>query len=303
MTIPHVRLGQWPEVIAPARMSATIARLAPEGCRVALIGLPDDTGVKLNGGRPGASEGPTAFRAALAKYGVAAPHGFDWPKVFDAGDVVPAEGDGEEALLETHRRISEAVTAIVEMGLFPIAVGGGHDLTLPFVRAVVEHHRRRMPGLAFGGVYFDAHLDVRESIGSGMPFRRLMEDHGVGPLNVIGFSPMVNAREHVEYFRSKGGLINGLGGPGPIRGRPPAMFVSLDMDVFDQSHAPGVSAMNPTGMVPAQVAGMLTSMAVSPDAVCFDIMELCPAHDEGGRTARVAAAMFLAFLMGLAGRV
>ena len=73
----------------------------------------------------------------------------------------------------THRRVTAATTALLDAGLFPIAIGGGHDLTFPFVRAIAAEHS----GLA--GVYFDAHLDVRETRGSGMPFRRLVEDCGV----------------------------------------------------------------------------------------------------------------------------
>ena len=70
--------------------------------------------------------------------------------------------------------------------LFPIAIGGGHDLTFPFVRAVIEFWRTR--GIDIGsGVYFDAHLDVRDTPGSGMPFRRLIEDCGVNAL--VNFGP------------------------------------------------------------------------------------------------------------------
>ncbi|HND60953.1 MAG TPA: hypothetical protein PLB90_05695, partial [Opitutaceae bacterium] len=74
-TVPHTRPGRWPRPISTARFAATIRRDSPRGCAVALLGLPDDTGVKLNGGRPGAAGGPTAFRAALARYGVADPAG------------------------------------------------------------------------------------------------------------------------------------------------------------------------------------------------------------------------------------
>jgi arginase family enzyme len=35
---------------------------------------------------------------------------------------------------------------------------------------------------------------------------------------------------------------------------------------------------------------------------CFDLMELNPRHDVGGRTARVAAHLFLTFLAGFAQR-
>lgn len=305
--IPHVRPGVWPEGMASSRFAAGVRRGGDSaGCRVGLIGLPDDTGVKLNGGREGAAEGPGAFRAALARYGTAEPAGFAWPVVFDAGDVAPAEGGDERALHETHRRVTEATAAVLARGLFPVAVGGGHDLSYAFVRAVVVQARRRKPGAVFGGVNMDAHLDVRETAGSGMWVRRLIEDCGVGPVNCLGASGLVNSREHVEWFGANGGLIEGKPvHPKPGQGGPPkpdATFVSLDLDVMDQSAAPGVSAMNPAGLTPMQVTQLVAQSGASPDVACFDIMELCPRHDEGGRTARLAAHMFLAFLRGLAVR-
>ena len=123
----------------------------------------------------------------------------DVPLVFDAGDITPADGNDAAALHRTHARVSEAVAAVLDLGLFPIAVGGGHDLTFPFVRAVIEHHRSRGIRVA-DGVYADAHLDVRDTAGSGMPFRRLIEDCGVARLNVDGLNPLVNSREHHAWF-------------------------------------------------------------------------------------------------------
>ncbi|MCC6427482.1 MAG: formimidoylglutamase [Phycisphaerales bacterium] len=259
--------------------------------------MPDDTGVRLNGGRPGAAEGPGAFRAALAKYGVAEPDGAGFPVVFDAGDVEPAHGHDEAALHKTHRRVTEAVGAVLELGLFPVGIGGGHDLTFPFVRAVAN----RNPGML--GLYFDPHLDVRETVGSGMPFRRLVEECGVSSLDNFGFNPMVNAKEHVEWFRSHGGRINRtfeplktqLASPGP-------MFASFDLDVLDASQAPGVSAMNPVGIMVQQAQMVAYACGRAPGVRCFDIMELCPPHDEQGRTARAAAHLFLSFLSGFAAR-
>ena len=185
----------------------------------------------------------------------------------------------------------------------PIAVGGGHDLSYPFIRAAVVHVRTRHPQAVFGGVYLDPHLDVRETVGSGMWVRRLIEDCRVGPVNCLGASPFVNAREHVEWFGSHGGYVEGkpvVGNAAPAQ--PDATFVSLDLDVLDQSVAPGVSAMNPSGLLPGQVSQMMVQSGASPGVVCCDIMELCPRHDEGGRTARVAAHMLLAFLRGVAAR-
>ncbi len=289
-TVPHTRPGRWPRPISAARFAATIRRDSPRGCAVALLGLPDDTGVKLNGGRPGAAGGPTAFRAALARYGVADPAGNPWPVVFDAGDVTPGR-----TLEATHARVTAAAGALLDAGLLPIAIGGGHDLTFPFVRAVAA----RYPKL--GGIYFDAHLDVRETAGSGMPFRRLIEDCGVAALQLHGFRPPVNSREHYAWFRAHGGTVAPAGGRVTLpRGRN--LFASFDLDVLDAAHAPGVSALNPAGWTVREAETWVRACGADPRVRCFDLMELNPRFDVDGRTARVAAHLFLAFLSGFVER-
>lgn len=271
------------------------------GCRIGLIGLPDDTGVELNGGRIGAEGGPRAFREALLRYGVQIPSGAAYPRVFDAGDVVPAEGRSEAALQETHRRVFEAVGALLDLGMMPVGVGGGHDLTFPLVHAVANR------GRPMTGVYFDAHLDVRERPGSGMAFRRLVEDCGIRELHVFGMNELVNDQGHVSWFCANGGRVHeGIGSLGPCLdadGRPHhTVFASLDLDVIDAAHAPGVSAPNPAGWTVVQAANAARACGRSPAVRCFDLMELNPARDESGRTARLAAHLFLSFLRGFAER-
>lgn len=330
--IPHVTPPLWPET-RPGRFAAAILRNSSElldgaeareaigKCRVALLGMPDDTGVSMNGGRPGAREGPNALRAALARYGVARPMAevlpadgtapgseTPYPHVFDVGNIVPGTD-----IHETHARVTEAVGAILDLGLLPIGIGGGHDLTFPFVRAVAQRYS------PLSGVYLDAHLDVRAEVGSGMPFRRLVEECGVRSLTCIGADPLSNSREHYEWFISQGGRVaeaeeaTSAGAPLPAPAllrrasssslEPEHLFVSLDLDVLDAAYAPGVSATNPCGLTPRQVARYVHAAGRSPAVRCFDVMELCPAHDEGGRTARVAARMVLEFLRGVAERV
>ncbi len=337
--IPNTTAPGWPGHPSPAgRFAGTIRTDSPEGCAIALLGMPDDTGVKLNGGRPGASEGPAAFRAALARMGAASPAGFDWPGVFDAGDVVAAgtemdaAGDdscdaesrlGEpchhhDALHATHARVTEAVRAILDLGLFPIGIGGGHDLTFPFVRALTEW----VPLLEV--VYFDPHLDVRAEIGSGMPFRALVEQCGVAGLHNVGASELVNTAEHVAYFTSHNGTLHpdphphptGATGQSPVPNyqRPdlsdddlfgatgPDLAVSFDLDLLDASCAPGVSAMNPCGWSSPDAATAVRAAGRCARVRCFDIMELSPPHDRDSCTARLAAHLFLTFLRGYAER-
>src|SRR5258708_3969130 len=156
----------------------------------------------MNNGRTGAAGGPKAFRAALANFGAADSAAGPLPLGFDAGAIMPT-GSLEKA----HERVTEVTASLLKRGLLPIAIGGGHDLTFPFVRAVAA----KVPKLA--GVYFDAHLDVRETAGSGMPFRKLVEDCGVSALHLHGFRPLVNSREHLEWFRTHGGRIHSDGSP------------------------------------------------------------------------------------------
>lgn len=290
--IPHTRPGRWPTNNRNGRFATTIRRDSPDDCRIAILGIPDDTGVRLNGGREGAAEGPGAFREALARYGTAHPPGERLPLVFDAGDVVVGSN-----LEETHDHVTAAALALHHAGLLPIAVGGGHDLTFPFVRALA---RRGMP---LSGIYFDAHLDVREAAGSGMAFRRLIEDCGVTTLHLHGFNPLVNSREHTHWFAKHGGTIHG---PASTVALPAAsndrLFASFDLDVLDASHAPGVSAPNPAGWSVREATAWVSACGRSPAVKCFDLMELNPAHDPAGATARVAAHLFLTFIEGFASR-
>lgn len=264
-----------------------------------MLGLPDDTGVRLNGGRPGASEGPAAFRTALSRYGVAIPDGAVWPTLFDAGDVEPVPGVTERALLETHSRIEQATSAILSAGMFPIAVGGGHDLTLPFAGRVLKHAAGSDPSHAKEVVYFDAHLDVRETVGSGMPFRKLVEAHGVSALTIIGFDEFANSAEHVGWFRSHGGTF---ATQPPRPSAKTIRTVSFDLDCLDSGFAPGVSALNPCGLSMATVDPMIRLLGADHSVRAFDIMELSPPYDVDGRTARIAARLFLSFLRGFSER-
>jgi formiminoglutamase len=284
--IPHTTAPAWPAVAA-GRFATGIRSDTTDGCTVALLGLADDTGVKLTHGGPGAKAGPAAFRAALARYGAASPA---LPRVFDAGDIKAGR-----SLEETHRRVTAAATALLEAGLFPIAIGGGHDLTFPFVRAVAAQHSK------IAGLYFDAHLDVRETAGSGMPFRRLIEDCGVGALHLHGFRPLVNSAEHLAWFKAHGGKIHANGDRVALP-KARKLFASFDLDVLDAAHAPGVSALNPSGWSVREAEAWVRACGADRRVRCFDLMELNPRFDPEGRTARVAAHLFLTFLAGFTQR-
>lgn len=308
---PHTSPAAWLEP-RPGRLAAALRRDSPEGCRCALLGLPDDLGVRLNGGRPGARGGPSHFRAALSRFGVAwdGAHGRALEvAIYDAGDVDIVDGSDESALHETHARVRAAVEHLQARGLITVCVGGGHDLTFPAVSAAAG-----VRGRPLGGINLDAHLDVRTRVGSGMPFRRLIEGGHIEPRRFaeLGLGRFANDPGDLEWLRAQGAALEHVE---PILDRglevqrwldfaasSGGAFVSIDLDALDQSVAPGVSAPNPLGLGVRDAARLAEAAGARPEVLHFDLMELNPAHDVDGHTGRVAALLFLHFVAGLTER-
>jgi formimidoylglutamase len=313
--ISHTTPAAWPP-IKPGRFAALLRTDSPRDCAIGLLGLPDDTGVKLNRGRPGAAEGPNAFREALANYGTnwdaAHRRALDVP-VYDAGNVEPAAGAGEAALLETHARVERAIAELHQLGLLPICIGGGHDLSLPSITALAKHSAS-----SIGGINLDAHLDVRQTVGSGMAFRRLINGDHLDPKRFIeiGLGHFANDQRDCEWLVEQGAQ---LVFDGEILNRQKlddwhssveywlstatnhgaqAAFCSIDLDVLNGAFAPGVSAINPLGLEVCHAVTLAAAAGANSQVRHFDIMELSPTYDQDGRTARVAALLFLSFISG-----
>jgi arginase family enzyme len=214
-------------------------------------------------------------------------------------------------VLETHDRVTVALEAIHGLGLVPICLGGGHDLTRASVRGLA-----RSAGGALGGINMDAHLDVREAVGSGMPFRRLIEDGELDGRRFVelGIGRHACDAEHLAYLAERGARVIGveraLSDPDgavdeafgvALAGGGPA-FVSIDLDGIDGSRAPGVSSPSPMGLETPTAAAIALRAGREPGVGHFDVMELNPTYDLDGRTARVAALLVLQFVSGFAER-
>lgn len=310
MTIPHTTPVAWSDLHPrPESLAAAIQTQSAEGCRIALLGLPDDTGIGLSSSRTGARRGPAAFRRVLARYAQAydALSGRDLSAIgiFDAGDVSPA---GDEIHI-THDRVTEAIRVILEQGMIPVCIGGGQDLTCAALRAVWRSVER------LGGVKVDAHLDAAPRVCSQMLLRRVIEhsDDKVAPrsLHVVGLEPFSNTKSDIEWARAQGvnlvfydhderdliesfrGIISGLQSE-------PATFATFDLDVMEGAFAPGVAGLNPTGFTPAVGAAICREIGRLRNLRYFDLMELSPPHDVEDRTAMLTAHLFMSFLAGFA---
>ena len=280
---------------------------------VALLGFASDAGVSRNHGRPGAAEGPTVLRRALANL---AWHGGDAARLYDAGNVSCA-GDGLE---DAQSAYAGRLAALLREGHFPIGLGGGHEIAWAayqgLARALDDDPRLERLGI----VNFDAHLDLRrpESPGrgsSGSPFLQIAEARAARGLGFrylcLGASEAANTPALFERARDLGTtIVTDLEAPQPearVQLRrfieaSSAVYLTFCLDVLPAAIAPGVSA--PSGLgVDLHCAVTLVRDALAAcghgrpgsKLLVADVAELNPRCDADGRTARAAARLVYEF--------
>ena len=274
------------------------------GTRVALVGFPVDDGVRRNGGRPGAAQGPAALRRAL--YAMT-PDARDVPAfaalldaTADLGDVAPS-GD----LARDQAALGDVVARVLDAGAVPIVLGGGHETAYGHALGYLDR------GRPVHLVNWDAHTDVRplrDGRGhSGSPFRQALA-HASGlaqSYTLAGALPWRVAAAHagradrvVWADELTAERVDGL--VASFRG---AVYASFDLDAVEAGAAPGVSAPGVGGLPVSVWLRAAEACGRSPAVTSLDLVELSPPHDVGGRTAALAALTVWHMLRGLAQRV
>jgi agmatinase len=196
----------------------------------------------------------------------------------DAGDIAPGDATVRE-------EIESAVRAQLQHGRTPIMLGGDHSITYPCVRAF----RDRGP---FAILHFDAHPDLYPEFegnrySHACPFARILEAGLAGELVQVGIRTMSGAQAaQVARYGVK------VVGPAEwergweFKSDLP-VYLSIDIDVLDPAFAPGVSHPEPGGCSTRLL--LSTLQQIKNPIIGADIVELNPANDRAGLTARVAA--------------
>ncbi|WP_266171500.1 formimidoylglutamase [Dyella subtropica] len=267
---------------------------APSG--IALIGFASDEGVRRNGGRTGAAEGPDALRRALCNLPVIG----DTP-IYDAGDEGCADGDLERSQL----RYADRVSALIDDGHLPVGLGGGHEIAFASYLGLVRSERCRGQRIAI--VNLDAHLDLRDNpvSNSGTPFLQAIrhaDAHGIElRYFCLGVSRSANTQRLFATAQSTGSWYWLDEDLAAIRmaavlaelkeqlDMVDAIYLTVCMDVLPEAVAPGVSAPAARGVGVDVVELIAKAIAQTGKLRMFDVAELCPRLDPVGATARVAA--------------
>jgi agmatinase len=274
---------------------------------VAVLGIPYDMGTQY---RSGARFGPRAIREASTLFSFG--HGgaydheddvtylpLDKVRIVDVGDADMVHTD----TVRSHANAELAVRKILERGAMPVVLGGDHAINIPCVRAFSEHGPIHI-------VQIDAHLDfvdVRHGVreGHGNPMRRAAEQSYVTGLTQIGIRNVSStAKEGYEDARARGSSIlsvrqaRRLGTQGVLDKIPQGAryYVTIDIDGFDPSIAPGTGTPSHGGFLYYEVMEILQGLVKRGNVVGVDLVEVAPAYDPSGITGFLAAQVLLNFI-------
>lgn len=291
---------RWHQWIRPINLKNPLMHPKDQILGVAFLGFCCDEGVRRNLGRPGSSKGPDSIRKELSNL----PCWFTPDvRLYDAGDILCPDGDLEQS----QAALSTAVSTILNSGLFPIVLGGGHEIALGHYNGISNHLSKIQQDFKLGIINFDAHFDLRpynSGGSSGTMFRQIadfcQQMNRAFSYLCLGVQRYCNtaalfktARElGVSYVLSKDiagdGLWPALEETHHFIASSDHLYLTICSDVFSSAFAPGVSASQPVGLEPEQALKLIKQIIRSGKVRGFDIAEVSPRFDQDNTTANLA---------------
>ena len=273
---------------------------------VAVLGAPFDAGTQY---RSGARFGPRSVREAstLFSFGHAGAYDHEDDTTYLTGDVrIVDMGDADIVHTDTrqsHANIETGVRAALAAGALPVVIGGDHSVNIPCINAFEGQGDIHI-------LQIDAHLDfvdIRHGVrnGHGNPMRRAAEKPYVTGLTQVGIRNVSSTtQEGYEAARAMGSDIlsvrqmRKLGAEATAKRIPPEarVYITLDIDAFCPSIAPGTGTPSHGGFLYYEVLELLQHVAQSHEIVGIDLVEVAPDYDHSNSTSILAAQVLLNLL-------
>jgi agmatinase len=256
-----------------------------------IYGMPMDWTVSF---RPGSRFGPGRIREVslgLEEYSPYIDKHLEEVHYFDAGDIPLPFGNPAKSL----DMIEEFVTKLLADGKFPLGIGGEHLVSWPIFKVV----NKKYSDLKI--IHIDAHADLRvdyegEPLSHSTPIRKACEL--LGPSNVYSFGIRSGMQEEFAYAKESGMHMAKFEVYEPLKKILPSLagqnvYVTIDIDVLDPSHAPGTGTAEAGGITSKELLQAITLVSNSDlNIVGADIVEVAPAYDPSEQT-QIAAAKFI----------
>lgn len=263
-----------------------------------IIGFACDEGVARNKGRIGSAHGPLQLRKTLTNLPVHHPA----IPLFDVGTIQCVGTHLEEA----QAQLAQAVQDVLKHNGFPILLGGGHEILYGHYAGTSRYHEGKKVGI----INFDAHFDIRkpgsDGVSSGTGFYQVAADCKNQEKDflylALGIQRSGNTAElfkradalKAEYIFAQDFHVLNLE---KIKeqvlqflAKADVVCLTIDLDVFSASIAPGVSAPSAAGILyDHPFRETMKLLASSTKVVSLDIAEYNPTYDIDSHTAKLAA--------------
>lgn len=260
-----------------------------------LHGFAVDEGVKRNKGRVGAQDAPDLIRKNMSNFPVVNSEF----SLKDFGNIKCENNDLES----TQNLLAEKVSKVLSKQGKSVVLGGGHEVTYAHYSGI----RKTFPNQKIGIINFDVHFDNREPENglatSGTGFWQIAQEGEIHSLH-IGIQKNSNTKklfEAAEDFGMKYILADEI----YSENIPNLMFtinsfledvdvvyVTICMDVFNASIAPGVSASAYNGIFADRNFMQIYRHILSSEKIkALDVAEVNPIYDIQERTARLASSL------------
>ena len=220
-------------------------------------------------------------------------------KIVDLGDADIIHTDTNKS----HKNICTAVKTALNAGSLPVIIGGDHSINIPCIEAFKDEN-------SFHILQIDAHLDFVDErhgvrFGHGNPMRRAAEKDYVTGLTQVGIRNVSStSKEGYETAKKMGSDIISVRqarkiGMNNVANRIPKgerLYVTIDIDAFCPSIAPGTGTPSHGGFLYYEVLELLQNITLQNHIVGIDIVEVAPDYDPTDSTAILAAQILLNFL-------
>lgn len=262
---------------------------------ICFVGYDTDDGVVRNLGRKGAEGGSNAIRKAMQSF----------PAVENLA-LYDYKNLKSKVLEEAQDEYSSKIAKVIEKGIFPIGLGGGHDIAYGSYRGV----RKAYPDKKIGLINFDTHLDIRpydNGPSSGTSFKQILDNDDNTAYSIIGYKKQGNTKRLLETANKYNTLILDeeyeenyiIENIKKFISGVDVVYITFCMDVFDAPYAPGVSAPTIMGLDPKKGKRILREIMKSGKVVCVDFAEVNPVYDIDSRTAKLAGALIYDIMLNM----
>lgn len=254
---------------------------------ICFVGYDTDDGIKRNQGRIGAEKGSNAIRKAIQSFPIV-----ENLKIYDYQNLK------NKVLEEAQKEYSLKISNVIKKGIFPIGLGGGHDIAFASYSGI----RKAYPDKKIGIVNFDTHLDMRpydNGATSGTSFKQILDEDKNVKYSIVGFKKQGNTKRLIDTAKNYNVLILDEEDDEKFindelkkyLADADILYVTFCMDVFNASDAPGVSAPTIMGLDPKKGKRILREIMDTGKVVCIDFAEVNPEYDIDSRTAKLAGSL------------